>query len=76
MDRAHAISGDPLQQENDPTGHEARQWGIEEDGLVRSSLHLLLHLRDETQGPDAEHSSPIRTPGGIRDHLLKACKFT
>lgn len=71
MDRVHGISGDPVQQETDPTSHEAWQWG-----LVRSSLHLLLHLRDETQRPDAEHSSPVRTPGGIWDHLLKACKFT
>lgn len=49
---------------------------LRKTGLVRSSLHLLLHLRDETQRPDAEHSSPVRTPGGICDHLLKACKFT
>ena len=49
---------------------------LRKTGLVSSSLHLLLHLRDATQRPDAEHSSPVRAPGGICNHLLKACKFT
>lgn len=49
---------------------------LRKTGLVKALLHLLLHLRDETQRPDAEHSSPVQTAGQTCDHLLKACKFT